>query len=151
MRAVAQRVSRAAVTVDGEPVGEIGRGLLVLVGAAHGDRRETAEVLADKLVGLRIFADADDRMNLSVTDIGGAVLLVSQFTLMADVRKGRRPSFTDAALPDVAAPLLERMADRIAAAGVPVATGRFGAKMAVELVNDGPVTIVVDVVEGCVV
>lgn len=151
MRAVAQRVARAAVTVDGEVVGEIGRGLLVLVGAAHGDGRGDAEALADKLVGLRIFADADDRMNLSVGDVGGAVLLVSQFTLLADVRKGRRPSFTDAALPDVAAPLLDTMADRIAAQGVPVATGRFGARMAVELVNDGPVTIVVDVVDGRVV
>jgi D-tyrosyl-tRNA(Tyr) deacylase len=151
MRAVAQRVSSASVTVDGAVVGEIGRGLLVLVGAAHGDRREDAHALADKLVGLRIFADADERMNLSLTDIGGAVLLVSQFTLVADVRKGRRPSFTDAALPDVAAPLLEAMADRIVAAGVPVASGRFGARMAVELVNDGPVTIVVDVVDGRVV
>lgn len=145
---MAQRVTRAAVTVDGTVVGEIERGLLVLVGVAHGDRPEDAEALADKLVGLRIFADAEGRMNMSVADIGGAVLLVSQFTLLADVRRGRRPSFTDAALPDVAEPLLEQMAGRIADAGVPVATGRFGAKMAVELVNDGPVTIVVDVAAG---
>lgn len=151
MRAVAQRVTRASVTVDGDVVGQIGRGLLVLVGAAHGDGPEDATALADKLVGLRIFADPEHRMNLSVVDVGGAVLLVSQFTLLADVRKGRRPSFTDAALPDVAEPLVMTMADRIAAAGVPVATGRFGAKMSVELVNDGPVTIVVDVVEGRVV
>lgn len=148
MRAVLQRVARAVVTVDGDVVGEIGRGLLLLVGVAHGDGEGEANALVDKVLGLRIFPDAEGRMNLSVADAGGSVLLVSQFTLLADIRRGRRPSFTDAADPDVAEPIIETMASRLAAAGIQVATGLFGAKMAVELVNDGPVTIVAEVSEG---
>ncbi len=148
MKAVVQRVSRARVTVEGTVVGEIGHGLLVLVGVGHGDSAEDAAVLVDKLVGLRVFSDPDGRMNLAVGDVGGAVLLVSQFTLLAEIRRGKRPSFTGAAPPELAEPLIEAMAERVSAADVPVATGRFGARMAVELVNDGPVTLVIEVTDG---
>ena len=148
MKAVVQRVSRARVTVEGTVVGEIGHGLLVLVGVGHGDSAEDAAVLVDKLVGLRVFSDPDGRMNLAVGDVGGAVLLVSQFTLLAEIRRGKRPSFTGAAPPELAEPLIEAMAERVSAADVPVATGRFGARMAVELVNDGPVTLVIEVADG---
>jgi D-tyrosyl-tRNA(Tyr) deacylase len=151
MRAVVQRVSRARVTVDAEETGAIGPGLLVLVGAADGDGSEDADALANKVVGLRIFADDEGRMNRDVVEVAGGILVVSQFTLLADARKGRRPSFVAAAAPDVAEPLVAAIVDRIAAAGVPVATGRFGARMMVELVNDGPVTIVLDVRDGRVV
>ena len=151
MRAVVQRVSRARVTVDAEETGAIGPGLLVLVGAAEGDASEDAEALANKVLGLRIFADDEGRMNRDVVEAAGGILVVSQFTLLADARKGRRPSFVGAATPGVAAPLVAAIVDRIAAAGVPVATGRFGARMMVELVNDGPVTIVLDVRDGRVV
>jgi D-tyrosyl-tRNA(Tyr) deacylase len=151
MRAVVQRVSRARVTVDAEETGAIGPGLLVLVGAADGDGSEDADALANKVVGLRIFADDEGRMNRDVVEVAGGILVVSQFTLLADARKGRRPSFVAAAAPDVAEPLVAAIVDRIAAAGVPVATGRFGARMMVELVNDGPVTIVFDVRDGRVV
>ena len=144
MRVVLQRVSRAAVRVDGEVVGQIGPGLLALVGVAAGDAPETVDKVAAKVAGLRIFADAEGRFNESVADIGGAVLVVSQFTLISDVRKGRRPSFTAAARPEQAEPLVERFAQQLEAAGLPVARGVFGAMMEVDLVNDGPFTIVID-------
>ncbi|SRR5579885_2230230 len=144
MRAVLQRVTRARVTVSGEEIGAIERGLLVLLGVAPTDTPEEARWLADKVVGLRIFADAEGKMNLSVADVGGAVLVVSQFTLYGDCRKGRRPSFLGAAAPELAVPLYEEFVNAIKAHGVPTATGRFGAMMQVELVNDGPVTLLVD-------
>ena len=136
------------MTVEGEVVGQIRHGLLVLVGVAPQDTVEDARVLADKLVGLRIFADDDGRMNRSVSDVAGGVLVVSQFTLYGDARKGRRPSFTGAAQPDRAAPLVDLVAECITAAGVEVATGVFGAMMAVELLNDGPVTLILEVEDG---
>jgi D-tyrosyl-tRNA(Tyr) deacylase len=144
MRVVLQRVSRARVVVDGEVVGAIDRGLLVLLGVAAGDSADDAGRLADKVVGLRIFADAEGKMNLGVADVGGAVLVVSQFTLYGDCRKGRRPSFVEAAPPDLAVPLYEAFINAVRAHGIPTATGRFGAMMQVELVNDGPVTLIVD-------
>jgi D-tyrosyl-tRNA(Tyr) deacylase len=148
---VVQRVTRAAVRVDGETVGEIGRGLLVLVGAAAGDGPADAAALAEKLAGLRIFPDAEGLMNRSVVEAGGAVLVVSQFTLYGDVRRGRRPSFTAAAPPEAAEPLVGLVAEGLQRAGVPCATGRFRAHMEVELLNDGPVTLVLDVAGGRVV
>lgn len=151
MRAVVQRVTRAAVRVDGETVGEIGRGLLVLVGAAAGDGLADAAALADKLAGLRIFPDDEGRMNRSVVEIGGAALVVSQFTLYGDVRRGRRPSFTEAAPPEAAEPLVDLVAAHLREAGVPCATGLFRAHMEVDLLNDGPVTLVLDVTGGRVV
>jgi D-aminoacyl-tRNA deacylase len=144
MRAVLQRVSRARVVVGAEVVGEIGRGLLVLLGVAGGDTAEQARWLADKVVGVRVFADDEGKMNRSVLDAGGGVLVVSQFTLYGDCRKGRRPSFIEAAPPEVAIPLYEAFLDAVRAQGVAVATGRFGAMMQVELVNDGPVTLIID-------
>lgn len=141
MRAVLQRVSRAAVRVEGETVGEIGAGLLVLLGIAAGDEERAADRLAAKLARLRIF-ERDGRFDESLLDTGGAALVVSQFTLLADTRRGNRPSFTDAARPDDAEPLYERFCQALRDLGVPVATGRFGARMEVELVNDGPVTVV---------
>ncbi|HEX5272330.1 MAG TPA: D-aminoacyl-tRNA deacylase [Gemmataceae bacterium] len=144
MRAVVQRVSRARVVIDGETAGEVGTGLLVLLGVTHDDTAEAASWLADKVVGLRVFNDADGKMNRSVGDVGGGVLVVSQFTLYGDCRKGRRPSFIDAARPEIAVPLYERFVNAVKALGVPVATGRFGAMMQVELVNDGPVTLILD-------
>ena len=144
MRALVQRVSRARVVIDGETVGEVGRGLLVLLGVTHADTVAAAARLADKVVGLRIFNDAEGKMNLSVADVGGGVLVVSQFTLYGDCQKGRRPSFIDAARPEIAIPLYEAFVNGIKALGVPAATGRFGAMMQVELVNDGPVTLIVD-------
>ena len=148
MRAVVQRVSRASVVVDGRTVGAIGSGLAVLLGVADTDTQADANAVADKLVGLRIFPDKAGKMNLSVLESGGAVLVISQFTLLADIRKGRRPSFVHAADPDVANPLVEAVAEAIRAHGLEVATGEFGAYMAVDLVNDGPVTIVVETVDG---
>ena len=144
MRIVLQRVTQASVTVDDKIAGAIKRGLLILVGVADGDEETQAEALARKVAGLRIFADADGRFNESIRDIDGSALVVSQFTLHADVRKGRRPSFTGAARPDVAAPLIDRFAETLRAQGVPVETGVFGAMMSVELTNDGPFTIVMD-------
>jgi D-tyrosyl-tRNA(Tyr) deacylase len=144
VRVVIQRVTRASVTVDGETVGAIGPGLLLLAGIADGDDEATARRLARKCAELRLFPDAEGRFDRSLLDTGWAALVVSQFTLLADVRKGRRPSFTDAAAPDVAAPLCDVFAEELRALGVTVATGRFGAKMRVELVNDGPVTVIVD-------
>ncbi len=148
MRAVVQRVTEAAVEVEGEVVGRIGRGLLVLLGVGEGDDDRDAAVMATKIAGLRIFADAEQKMNRSIVDVGGSVLVVSQFTLLADVRRGRRPAFTAAADPADATRLVDVVANLIAAEGVPVETGRFGARMAVSLVNDGPVTIPIDVVDG---
>ena len=144
MRAVIQRVVRASVGVEGRSVGAIDAGLLVLVGVGNDDGEPQARWLADKLAGLRIFEDDGGKMNRSVADVGGAVLVVSQFTLLGDCRKGRRPSFVAAARPEPARPLVEAVADRIAAAGIPVATGEFGAHMHSDLINDGPVTLVVD-------
>ncbi len=144
MRAVIQRVSEARVTVDGEVVGEIGKGLVVLVGVTHDDSEEDARWLARKVAGLRIFEDDAGKLNLSVQDVGGAVLVVSQFTLYADARKGRRPSFVDAARPEVAEPLITAFCRYLEGEGVSVATGRFRAMMKVCLCNDGPVTIIVD-------
>ncbi|WP_025323047.1 D-aminoacyl-tRNA deacylase [Deferrisoma camini] len=144
MRAVVQRVSRAEVRVGGEPVGRIGRGFLVLVGVEPDDTEADAAYVADKVAGLRVFEDEAGRMNRDLAAVDGAVLLVSQFTLLGDCRKGRRPSFTAAAPPDLAEALYEDVADRLRRAGVPVATGRFRAEMEVELVNDGPVTLLLD-------
>ena len=144
MRGVVQRVSAASVTVDGDTVGEISSGLVVLVGVEDGDTEADAISLADKIVGLRIFADDEGKMNRSVVEVGGSMLIVSQFTLLADVRKGRRPSFVRAAQPDVADPLVRTVADRVVGHDVPVATGEFGAHMHVSLVNDGPVTMILE-------
>ena len=144
MRAVLQRVSRASVTIDGEVGGAIGRGLLVLLGVTHADTPEQARWLAEKIAGLRIFPDADGKMNRDVAEAGGSVLVVSQFTLYGSCEKGRRPSFIAAARPEQAIPLYEQFVNGLKALGLPVATGRFGALMQVELVNDGPVTIIVD-------
>ena len=144
MRAVIQRVSEAGVTVEGRVTGAIGKGLLVLVGIGHADTEETARALAAKIARLRIFQDAEGKMNLSVQDVGGGVLAVSQFTLLADTRKGNRPSFTDAAPPDKANALYETFCNAVAAQGLPVGKGIFGAHMDVRLSNDGPVTIVMD-------
>jgi D-tyrosyl-tRNA(Tyr) deacylase len=144
MRAVVQRVTRASVVVGDEVVGAIDRGLLVLLGVAPDDSPDDARWLADKIVGLRIFPDEAEKMNRSVADVGGAVLVVSQFTLYGDCRKGRRPSFIGAAGPDIAVPRYEAFVEAVKALGVPTATGRFGAMMQVELVNDGPVTLILD-------
>ena len=144
MRAVIQRVSEAAVEVDGAVVGQVGRGVLVLLGVGHGDGAAEARLLAEKTALLRIFSDAEGKFNLSLVDVGGGALVVSQFTLYADTRKGRRPSFTDAAAPEVAAPLVQAYAAALRGYGITVATGVFGAMMRVSLVNDGPVTITLD-------
>ena len=137
--------------VAGSTVGRIGAGLVVLVAVGHDDTEADADALAVKLAGLRVFRDDDARMNRSVVDAGGAALVVSQFTLLGDVRRGRRPSFTQAAAPEFAEPLVARVADRLADLGVPTETGRFGAMMEVRLVNDGPVTLVVETRDGRVV
>jgi D-tyrosyl-tRNA(Tyr) deacylase len=139
VRALVQRVSEASVTVDGEEVARIGRGLLVLLGVRRGDGEAEADRLVSKLLALRVFADAEGKMNLSVGDVGGGILCVSQFTLYGDTRKGNRPSFVDAAPPEEAEPLYERVRAALGAAG-----GVFGARMAVSLVNDGPVTLLIE-------
>jgi len=144
MRAVVQRVRRAKVTVNGEITGEIGLGLLVLLAVGAGDTRAEADYLAEKTIGLRIFEDAGGKMNLSVGEVGGAVLVVSQFTLYGDARRGKRPSFDSAAAPDVARDLYEYFVERVRGAGLRSETGRFQETMRVELVNDGPVTILLD-------
>jgi D-tyrosyl-tRNA(Tyr) deacylase len=144
MKAVLQRVTRASVTVDGQIVGQIGRGLLVLLGVGQEDGESDARQLAEKTVQLRIFDDADGKMNLSLADVGGAMLVVSQFTLLGDCRKGRRPSFVHAAPPELAERLYKTFVAAVGVQGIQVATGRFRAMMQVELVNDGPVTLLLD-------
>lgn len=145
MRAVIQRVSHGLVSVEGETVGEIGLGLVILLGAGHHDGQAEADRLADKIANLRIFADAEGKTNLSILDVAGEALVISQFTLYADCRKGRRPSFIYAAPPEIAAPLVEYFAGRLRQAGIRrVETGEFGAMMLVEIHNDGPFTIVLD-------
>jgi len=144
MRAVVQRVSRAKVTVNGERTGRIGRGLLVLLAVGSADTAADADYLAEKIAGLRIFEDKDGKMNLPVAAVGGSVLVVSQFTLYGDVRRGKRPSFDAAAPPDRGRELYEYFVERIRATGLPCETGRFQEMMQVELVNDGPVTILLD-------
>ncbi len=144
MRACIQRVSRAEVTVDGRVCGAIERGLLVLLGVGHGDTDDGAKKLAEKIVGLRIFEDDQGKMNLAVSEVGGRMLVVSQFTLLGDCRKGRRPSFVGAAPPDEAQRLYRVFTEAVAQQGVEVATGKFQEHMCVELVNDGPVTIILD-------
>ena len=141
MRVLLQRVSRAEVRVGGDVLGRIGLGYLLLVGITHADREEQLAWMAEKVSGLRLFADEDDKMNLALADVGGAALVVSQFTLYGDARKGRRPSFIDAARPEVAEPLYERFVALLRSNGLTVETGAFGAMMDVELVNDGPVTM----------
>jgi D-aminoacyl-tRNA deacylase len=144
VRVVVQRVSRACVRVDGDVRGEIGLGLLVLLGIAKGDVEKDAELLAGKIARLRIFPDDTGRIDRSLLDTGSAALVVSQFTLLAALEKGNRPSFTDAAAPERAAPLVERFCEALRELRIPVATGLFGARMDVELVNDGPVTIILE-------
>jgi D-tyrosyl-tRNA(Tyr) deacylase len=141
MRALLQRVSSGKVGVDDQTIAHIGRGLVILLGIGHGDGEEQAVYLAEKIANLRIFEDDQGKTNLSVLDVGGEAIVVSQFTLYADTRKGRRPSFINAADPDVAAPLVERFAELLRGQGVPTQTGQFGAHMLVEIDNDGPVTI----------
>ena len=144
MRAVVQRVSEASVTVEGEVVGAIGPGLMVLLGVVEGDTAGDRDLIAGKLAGLRIFEDDDGKMNRSVLDIGGSILIVSQFTLAGDARKGRRPSFVAAARPEVAEPMYDALVEDLRGQGITVATGRFRTHMQVALVNDGPVTILLD-------
>ena len=144
MKALLQRVTGASVSVGGEVVGSIGRGLVVLVGVANGDSDKDIQYLAQKIVNLRIFADKEEKFNLSALDIGAEVLLVSQFTLLADTRKGRRPSFTDAAPPPQAEELFQQLVDEVRASGLKVATGRFQQYMQLKIHNDGPVTIMLD-------
>ena len=144
MRLVVQRVTEASVSASKELLGEIASGAVVLAGIGVDDTPEVVDRMADKLIGLRYFEDTDGRTNRGITEAGGSLLVVSQFTLYADVSRGRRPGFTRAAPPEVAEPLLDRFVDRLRSAGLSVETGRFGAEMAVELVNDGPFTLVLD-------
>jgi D-tyrosyl-tRNA(Tyr) deacylase len=141
MRALIQRVSSGKVSVDDQTIAHIGRGLVILLGIGHGDGEEQAIYLVEKIANLRVFEDEQGKTNLSVLDVGGEAIVVSQFTLYADTRKGRRPSFIYAADPDIAAPLVERFAELLRGQGVPTQTGQFGARMLVEIHNDGPVTI----------
>lgn len=151
MKALIQRVDHASVSVDGEVIGRIGEGLLALVGAGRADTGADAIALARKVVGLRIFPDEDGRFNRSLIDVGGAMLVVSQFTLYADVRRGRRPSFTEAARPEQAEQLVDQFVEAVRAQDVEVATGRFGAMMEVDLRNNGPFTLMVETASGRVV
>jgi D-tyrosyl-tRNA(Tyr) deacylase len=144
MRVVLQRVSKASVTIDGRVAGAIDRGFCLLVGFTHGDTGDRVDWMAEKVAGLRLFSDAAGRMNLGLDEVAGAVLVISQFTLYGDTAKGRRPSFIDAARPDTAIPLYERFVAALAARGLRVATGEFGADMQVEIHNDGPVTLILD-------
>ena len=144
MRLVIQRVTRASVSSNGEPLGEIDAGAVVLAGIGREDTPDVVDRMADKLVGLRYFEDAEGRTNVGISEAGGALLVVSQFTLYADVRRGRRPGFTPAAPPEAATPLVDRFVDRLRSHGITVASGRFGAEMEVALVNDGPFTLVLD-------
>ena len=141
MRVVVQRVRSGRVRVAGHAIAEIGKGMVILLGIGHGDTEEQARTLSQKIANLRIYEDEQGKMNLSLLEVGGEAIVVSQFTLYADARKGRRPSFTDAALPDIARPLVERFAEMLRELGVPTQTGEFGAHMLVEIENDGPVTI----------
>ena len=141
MRVLLQRVSRAEVRIDGKVVGHVQRGFCLLVGFTHGDGAEQAEWMGDKVIGLRLFGDDEGKMNLALEDVGGGLLVVSQFTLYGDARKGRRPSFIDAARPEVAEGLYNMFVERLRARGLQVDTGEFGAMMEVDLVNDGPVTL----------
>ena len=144
MRAVIQRVKNAEVKIDGKIVGKIGKGLLVLLAVHQDDTEDKIERLATKIINLRIFADEEDKMNLSVKDVGGEILVVSQFTLYGDISKGNRPSFIESAKPDKAVPYYEKFVEKIKVSGLKTATGEFGAMMEVGLVNDGPVTIIID-------
>jgi D-aminoacyl-tRNA deacylase len=144
MRVVLQRVSKASVAIDGQVAGAIGRGFCLLVGFTHGDTPAQVDWMAEKVVGLRLFSDADGKMNLGLEEVGGALLVVSQFTLYGDASKGRRPSFIDAARPELAIPLYERFLAALRSHGVTVAAGEFGADMQVEIHNDGPVTLILD-------
>ena len=141
MRALIQRVSKASVTVAGQTISSVGKGLLILLGVGHGDGDEQVKFLAEKIANLRIFEDEQGKTNLSILDVKGEAIVVSQFTLYADTRKGRRPSFINAALPEVAEPLVNRFAEQLHNRGVPTQTGKFGAHMEVEIHNDGPITI----------
>jgi D-tyrosyl-tRNA(Tyr) deacylase len=141
MRALLQRVSKASVTVDGETISAIRNGLLILLGVGHGDGEEQTKFLAEKIANLRVFEDEQGKTNLSILDVKGEAIVVSQFTLYADTRKGRRPSFIDAAMPDMAEPLVNRFVALLRGHGIPTQTGKFGAHMQVEIHNDGPVTI----------
>jgi len=144
MRVVLQRVTRASVSIDGRVAGAIGRGFCLLVGLTHGDTDATVDWMAEKVAGLRLFPDADGKMNLGLDEVGGGVLVISQFTLYGDSAKGRRPSFIDAARPETAIPLYERFVGALRARGLEVATGEFGADMQVEIHNDGPVTLILE-------
>jgi D-aminoacyl-tRNA deacylase len=144
MRVVLQRVSRASVTIGGSVTGAIGPGFCLLVGFTHGDGDAQVDWMADKVVGLRLFSDAEGKMNLGLSEVAGAVLVISQFTLYGDATKGRRPSFIDAAGPDIAEPLYHRFVAALRGRGLEVATGEFGADMQVEIHNDGPVTLILD-------
>jgi D-tyrosyl-tRNA(Tyr) deacylase len=144
MRVVLQRVSRASVSMDGRTAGAIGRGFCLLVGLTHGDTGATVDWMAEKVAGLRLFPDAEGKMNLGLDEVGGGVLVVSQFTLYGDAAKGRRPSFIDAARPETAIPLYQRFVGALRARGLEVATGEFGAHMQVEIHNDGPVTLILE-------
>jgi D-tyrosyl-tRNA(Tyr) deacylase len=144
MRVVLQRVSRASVTIDGRVAGAIGRGFCLLVGFAHADTAEQVDWMAEKVAGLRLFADAEGKMNLGLEEVGGSVLVISQFTLYGDAAKGRRPSFIDAARPDIAIPLYERFIAALRSRGLETATGEFGADMQLEIHNDGPVTLILE-------
>lgn len=144
MKLVVQRVKSASVSVDGQIVGKIGNGLVILAGITHQDTEEQAKWLAQKIVGLRIFEDDEGKFNISIKDVGGSILVVSQFTIYGDARRGRRPSFTDAAPPEIAEPLIDRFADFLREEGITVETGIFGAYMLVELQNDGPVTMILE-------
>jgi D-tyrosyl-tRNA(Tyr) deacylase len=144
MRVVLQRVSRASVTIEGRVAGAIDRGFCLLVGFTHTDTPATVDWMAEKVAGLRLFADPEGKMNLGLAEVGGGLLVISQFTLYGDAQKGRRPSFIDAARPEVAVPLYQRFLERLAAGGLRVAAGEFGADMQVEIHNDGPVTLILD-------
>lgn len=144
MRVVLQRVSSASVSIDGKIAGSIEKGYVILVGITHTDSSEEIRWMADKIMGLRLFADSEGKMNLDIEEVGGEVLVVSQFTLYGDSKKGRRPSFIDAARPEVAIPLYDAFVTALRAAGITVATGEFGADMQVSLVNDGPVTLILE-------